>query len=95
MARRRQESLVGRGALEKVIFAFKHARSGSSLGSGGVRDEGACQACIRNLKEEKHIVWISHSSPEGAKLKTCVAVSLGVRSKDGIPFRKVRHAVAA
>jgi len=78
-----------------VIFAFKHARSGSSLGSGGVRDKGARQACIRNFKEEKYVVRVSNGSPGAAKLKTRVPVSLGVRSEDRLPFGKVRHAVAA
>jgi hypothetical protein len=78
-----------------MIFAFKHARSGCSLGSGGIRDKGARQASIRNLKEEKHVVRITYSSPKAAKLKARVPMSLGVRSKNRLPFGKVRHAVAA
>jgi hypothetical protein len=78
-----------------MIFAFNYAGSGSSLGSGGVRDKGARQGFIRNLKEEKHVVRVSHGSPEAAKLKARVPMSLGVRSKDRLPFGKVGHAVAA
>jgi hypothetical protein len=78
-----------------VIFALKYARSGSGLGSGRVRDKGACQVCIRNLKEEEYVVRVSHGSPEAAKLKSRGPVSLGVRSKDRIPFGKIRDSVTA